>query len=80
MSRATLVAAVALLIAIPVGGLGARAFNPDSGTVLHSEVLWRIFGIMCEGGALLLMGVLLVAGLIAVARKTIAISRSHQAR
>jgi hypothetical protein len=79
MHRATLVVGVAFLVAIPLGGLGAWAFNPDSGAVLHNEVLWRIFGIMCEGSALLLTGLVLVAGLTAVVRKTLALScRSTQ--
>jgi hypothetical protein len=25
--------------------LGAAAFNPDSGFLLHSEPLWRVFGL-----------------------------------
>jgi NADH:ubiquinone oxidoreductase subunit 5 (subunit L)/multisubunit Na+/H+ antiporter MnhA subunit len=28
-----------------IGLLGAAAFNPDDGFVVHSEALWRIFGI-----------------------------------
>lgn len=80
MVRATLVAAAALLIAIPVGGVGAWAFNPDTGAVLHSEVLWRVFGIMCEGGAVLLIALLLVTGLAVAMRRTVAASRSGQTR
>lgn len=76
MQRAALVVGVALLIAIPLGGVGAWAFNPDSGAVLHSEVLWRIFGIMCEGSALALIGLVLVTGLALLMRKTLAIGRS----
>jgi hypothetical protein len=47
--------------------------------VLHSEVLWRIFGIMCEGGVLLLMGFVGVVGLVTVVRKILAIGRSAHA-
>jgi len=43
-----------LAVAIPVGGVGAWAFNPDDGAILHSEALWRIFGIMFELGLPLL--------------------------
>jgi hypothetical protein len=38
----------ALLVsaALAIGGLlGATAFNPDTGLRLHSEPLWRVFGI-----------------------------------
>jgi hypothetical protein len=31
-----------------IGLLGAWAFNPDSGAVAHSELLWRIFGVPGE--------------------------------
>lgn len=79
MHRATLVVGVALIVAIPLGGIGAWAFNPDSGAVLHNEVLWRIFGIMCEGGALLLIGLVVIAGLTIVVRNALALScRSTQ--
>lgn len=77
MYRAALTVGVALLVAIPIGFVGASAFNPDSGAVLHSEVLWRIFGIMCEGGLLLLMGLVLVGGLLAAARKMLAAGHSR---
>jgi hypothetical protein len=63
---------VALLVAIPVGFLGASAFNPDRGMLLHSEVLWRIFGIVCEGGVLLVIGLVVVAGPFMAVRKAIA--------
>jgi len=36
------------VLTLPVGLLGAAAFNPDSGFVVHSMVLWRIFGLMFE--------------------------------
>jgi heme/copper-type cytochrome/quinol oxidase subunit 2 len=78
VQRATLLAGVALLAAIPVGGAGAWAFNPDSGAVLHSEILWRIFGIMCEGGAVLLIVFLLVTGLVFLVRNSPATGRSGQ--
>ncbi len=48
-------AALALAVAIPIGGLGAWAFNPDNGAVLHSLVRWRIFGITFELGLPLLL-------------------------
>jgi hypothetical protein len=31
-----------------VGLVGAWAFNPDSGALLHSELLWRLFGVPAE--------------------------------
>jgi len=49
------VAIIVVAIAIPVGGVGAWAFNPDSGAVAHSEALWSIFGLMFELGIPLLM-------------------------
>jgi hypothetical protein len=57
------IAIVALAAAIAIGGVGAWAFNPDSGAVLRSLALWRIFGIMFELGLPLLLVVLLVAGI-----------------
>lgn len=53
MRRLLASAAAALALAVPLGLAGAWAFNPDSGAVLHSEILWRIFGITAEGGLLL---------------------------
>lgn len=41
MRRAWLYVATMLV----VGFLGAYAFNPDDGVVLHSEPLWTIFGL-----------------------------------
>jgi hypothetical protein len=41
----------ALVVAVAtfaVGLLGASAFNPDDGSLLHSELLWRLFGIPSE--------------------------------
>src|SRR5213075_1747492 len=37
---------------IAIGLLGATAFNPDDGVVVHSEPLWRVFGIGAYVGAL----------------------------
>jgi hypothetical protein len=58
------------LVCIPLGGVGAWAFNPDRGAVVHSLVLWRIFGIMFEGGLFVLLGgaclLLAVAALLAL--------------
>jgi hypothetical protein len=42
-------------LSLSVGLLGATAFNPDSGLVLHSMVLWRIFGLTFEIGTPLLL-------------------------
>ena len=43
------------VLALAVGLVGATAFNPDSGFVLHSMVLWRIFGLTFEIGTPLLL-------------------------
>jgi hypothetical protein len=49
-------------LALPVGLFGAAAFNPDSGAIVHSTVLWRSFGLMFEVAApLLLVGAMLIA-------------------
>jgi hypothetical protein len=50
-----------LVLAVPLGFLGAAAFNPDSGFILHSMVLWRIFGLMFEVGLPLLLIMLVVS-------------------
>lgn len=76
MRRAGVFAAVTLPAAIVLGGLGASAFNPDSGSVLHNEALWRIFGIMCEGGALLLGIAIIVFALLATLRAMLSVTRS----
>ncbi len=47
--------ALTAVLALPVGFVGATAFNPDSGFVLHSVVLWRTFGPMVEIGTPLLL-------------------------
>ncbi len=79
MYRAWLAAVGVLFVAIPLGGVGAWAFNPDSGAVHPSEVLWRIFGIMCEGGLFVLMGLIVVLVLFAVVRTMLTVGRSRHA-
>jgi hypothetical protein len=79
MYRARLTAAVALSVAIPLGGIGAWAFNPDSGAVLHSEVLWRIFGLMFEVGLFLLVALVVALGIFTAVRKMVALGRSGRA-
>ena len=74
MQRARVVAA-AVVVAIPIGLLGAWAFNPNSGAVTHSEFLWRIFGTMSEGGWLLLVAAFLLFGLVTLIRGMLAIGR-----
>jgi hypothetical protein len=50
-----------------VGLLGAGAFNPDDGSVLRSEALWRIFGIGAYVGMAWLFGIpLFAAGRLAI--------------
>lgn len=53
-------AIVALAVAVVLGLLGASAFNPQSGFLLDSEVLWRVCGITSEVGlpTLLLLAIL----------------------
>jgi hypothetical protein len=48
------------------GLLGASAFNPDNGILLHHEALWRTFGIAAyvAGYALPLLGVIALTQLI----------------
>jgi hypothetical protein len=58
------IAVIALAIAIPICGLGAGAFNPDSGIVIHSLVLYEIFGITFEVG----LPLLVVLGIASVVR------------
>jgi hypothetical protein len=48
-------ALTALAVCVLAGALGAWAFNPEDGMVLHSEPLWRIFGIAFEVGLLVLV-------------------------
>jgi hypothetical protein len=60
------IAVIALAAAVLIGAAGASAFNPDSGAVLHSLALWRIFGIMFELGLPLLVLAVIVAAIHAV--------------
>jgi hypothetical protein len=49
------------------GLLGAGAFNPDDGSVLRSEALWRIFGLGAYFGMAILYGIpLFLAGRLVV--------------
>lgn len=66
MRRAAITLLVALGLTVTVGLAGAWAFNPETGGVLHSELLWRIFGVMAEGG-LFLTALLVVLWLLGVA-------------
>jgi hypothetical protein len=77
--RLSRIAGVAVLVAIPIGFVGAWAFDPDSGVVLHSEILWRIFGIMCEGGLVLVVALVVLAALFAAIRKILALAGSVHA-
>jgi hypothetical protein len=79
MGRARRTAVIVLAIAIPLGGVGAWAFNPDSGAVLHSEVLWRIFGIMFEAALFLLAALVVALGLLTVVRALLAAARALRA-
>ena len=53
-------------VVVVVGGVGATAFNPDSGKISHSLVLWRIFGIAAELGLLILFLLALVLVALAI--------------
>jgi hypothetical protein len=57
---------VALVIAVPIGGIGASAFNPQRGFVLHSYVLWEIFGLVFELGLALVVIVTLLIAIVGV--------------
>jgi hypothetical protein len=61
-------AVFALAGVVFVGVIGAWAFNPDSGSVLHRAVLWRAFGIAAEVGMPLLVVVMIAAAVIGVVR------------
>jgi hypothetical protein len=61
-------AIVALAFAVPIGFLGAWAFNPGSGAVLHSYPLWQIFGGIAEIGMPLLL-LLIIFGAVLSARQ-----------
>ena len=41
-------AAVLVAFAVPLGLLGATAFNPDSGWAARSALLWHLFGGIVE--------------------------------
>jgi hypothetical protein len=73
MDRARHVVGFGLPVAIVIGLSGAGAFNPDTGAVLHSEALWRIFGIVGEGGMFLAMTVVIPLALVTVLRKLLTI-------
>lgn len=79
MHRALLGAWIALVVAIPVGLIGAWAFNPDSGSVVHSDTLWHIFGIMAEVAIFLFMALAVLVVVAIVARKLLALGRSNGA-
>lgn len=78
MARARVIVGVALPIAIVVGCLGAWAFNPDTGAVLHSEVLWRIFGVMCEGALFVLMGLVVLLAVSTLVQAMLRFARPHR--
>jgi hypothetical protein len=66
MRRTAITFLVALGLTVALGLVGAWAFNPETGGVLRSESLWRILGVMAEGG-LFLTGLLVVLWLLGVA-------------
>jgi hypothetical protein len=66
--RNVLIALGVSITTASVGLFGAWAFNPDSGAVTHSEVLWRIFGIPAEV-AWVITAVLVVVLLVAFAAR-----------
>jgi hypothetical protein len=41
-----------VLAGIPIGLLGAGAFNPDEAFLFQSEALWRVFGLYAYLGIL----------------------------
>jgi len=61
--RWTLLCVAFCLAAVPVGLLGAGAFNPDFGWLYRSEALWRFFGLYAYFGLFggLLLGLVLLA-------------------
>ncbi len=59
-------AIVALAFAVPIGFLGAWAFNPGSGAVLHSYPLWQIFGGIAEIGMPLLLLLIIFGAVLSV--------------
>ena len=54
--------------AVPIGFLGAWAFNPGSGAVVRSYPLWQMFGGIAEIGMPLLL-VLVICGAVLSARR-----------
>lgn len=62
-------AVIAIALAIPVGFVGAWAFNPGSGAVLHSYLLWHVFGGMAELGVPLLLAVIMAGAILSVVRR-----------
>jgi hypothetical protein len=73
--RRVQVALTVLAVAVIVGGLGAWAFNPDSGATLHSFALWETFGVVFELG----LPVLFLVAIIGVAHGECRRRRSHRA-
>ena len=69
MDRSRSVAAVVFPLLIGIGAVGAWAFNPDSGALLHSALLWHIFGGTFEIGILVLIISVLAMGLFTACRK-----------
>ena len=59
---------VGLAVAVAIGGVGAWAFNPDSGAVIHSLVLWEIFGVTFELGFALLIVLGIVNAIVDIRR------------
>jgi hypothetical protein len=70
---------MAPVVAIPLGLLGAWAFNPDTGAVAHSETLWRIFGVVAEGGMLLLVALGVLLAVVIVARRLLTMGHARGA-
>lgn len=65
--RNTVWSCVSLAIAVVLGLAGASAFNPDNGFLIHSKLLWRIFGISFEaGGLIVVLAVIVTAVIMAV--------------
>jgi hypothetical protein len=73
VDRARIVAAVVFPLVIGLGAVGAWAFNPDSGAVLHDALLWHVFGGMFEIGTLVLIASVLLFGVLTVCRKLLSI-------
>jgi hypothetical protein len=73
MGRMITRSGLALGAIILIGFVGAWLFNPDTGVLVRNEVLWRIFGLMAEGGlgltALLSVLVVLVGAVALLLRR-----------